>query len=78
MTAVMQGPRRVLASVDDAAERLGLGCGMTVTHAQSLVPDLHVVNATPTEDEAALLRLAAVVREILATRYTCPTGWNLY
>jgi protein ImuB len=58
VTAVMQGPRRILASVDDAAERLGLGCGMTVTHAQSLVPDLHVVNATPGEDDAALLRLA--------------------
>ena len=54
----MQGQRRVLASVDDAAARLGLTCGMTVTHAQSLVPDLCVVNATPEEDEAALLRLA--------------------
>jgi protein ImuB len=54
----MQGQRRVVASVDDAAARLGLACGMTVTHAQSLVPDLCVVNATPEEDEAALLRLA--------------------
>ena len=50
----MEGQRRVLASVDEAAERLGLACGMTVTHAQSLVPDLTVVNATPEEDEAAL------------------------
>jgi protein ImuB len=58
VTALMQGQRRVLASVDDAAARLGLTCGMTVTHAQSLVPDLCVVNATPEEDEAALLRLA--------------------
>jgi protein ImuB len=40
VTALMQGQRRVLASVDDAAERLGLACGMTVTHAQSLVPDV--------------------------------------
>ena len=54
----MQGQRRVLASVDDAAARLGLTCGMTVTHAQSLVPDLCVVDATPEEDEAALIRLA--------------------
>ena len=46
VTAVMQGPRRMLASIDDAAERLGLRFEMTVTHAQSLVPDLHVVNAT--------------------------------
>jgi protein ImuB len=58
VTALMQGQRRVLVSVDDAAERLGLACGMTVTHAQSLVADLCVVNATPEEDEAALLRLA--------------------
>ncbi len=54
----MQGPRRVIASVDDAAARLGLSDGMTVTHAQSLVPDLCVLNATPAEDEAALVRLA--------------------
>jgi nucleotidyltransferase/DNA polymerase involved in DNA repair len=58
VTALMHGQRRILASVDDAAARLGLTCGMTVTHAQSLVPDLCVVNATPEEDEAALLRLA--------------------
>ena len=36
----------------------GLACGMTVTHAQSLIPDLTVVEATPEEDEAALFRLA--------------------
>jgi protein ImuB len=58
VTALMQGQRRVLASVDDAAAHAGLACGMTVTHAQSLVPDLCVVNGTPEEDEAALLRLA--------------------
>ena len=58
MTAIMQGQRRVLASVDEAAERLGLARGMTVTHAQSLIPDLPVVNATMEEDEAGLLRLA--------------------
>jgi protein ImuB len=58
VTAVMQGQRRVLASVDEAAERLGLAFGMTVTHAQSLVPALLVVNATPDEDQAALQRLA--------------------
>src|SRR4051794_31627963 len=58
VTAVMQGSRRLLASVDEAAERLGLRCGMTVTHAQSLVPELHVAGATPHEDEAGLMRLA--------------------
>jgi protein ImuB len=58
VTAMMQGQRRMLAAVDNAAIQLGLSCGMTVTHAQSLVPDLCIVNATPQEDEAALLRLA--------------------
>ena len=54
----MQGPRRVLASVDEAAEGLGLRCGMTVTHAQSLVPDLALIDATLEADEKALIRLA--------------------
>ena len=54
----MQGPRRVLASVDEAAEGLGLRCGMTVTHAQSLVPDLALFDATLEADEKALIRLA--------------------
>lgn len=54
----MQGPRRIIASADATARRLGLSGGMTVTHAQSLVPGLVVVNATPDEDDAALDRLA--------------------
>jgi protein ImuB len=58
VTAIMQGPRRLLASVDEVAEALGLRCGMTVTHAQSLVPDLCVIDATPDKDEDALIRLA--------------------
>jgi protein ImuB len=58
VTAIMQGQRRVVASVDAASARLGLRCGMTVTHAQSLVPDLTVIDAAPEEDEAALHRLA--------------------
>ena len=41
-----------------AAAQLDLSCGMTVTHAQSLIPDLTVIDATPEEDEAALIRLA--------------------
>jgi protein ImuB len=48
----------VTASVDEAAHRLGLSSGMTVTHAQSLVPDLHVVDAKPEDDNEALVRLA--------------------
>lgn len=54
----MQGQRRVIASVDASAEKLGLRAGMTVTHAQSLVPDLFVADATPNDDEASLWRLA--------------------
>jgi protein ImuB len=58
VTATLQGQRRVLASVDETAQRLGLSRGMTVTHAQSLVPDLAVMDATPEHDEAALHRLS--------------------
>jgi nucleotidyltransferase/DNA polymerase involved in DNA repair len=55
--AIMQGARRVIASVDQTAARLELEPGMTVTHAQSLIPDLEVIDAMPEEDEAALIRL---------------------
>lgn len=55
--ALQEGSRRVLASVDDAARKLKLAPGMSLAHAQSLVPDLIVENATPAEDEAALARL---------------------
>jgi protein ImuB len=58
VTAIMQGQKRVLASVDAAAEKLGLHRGMTMTHAQSLVPDLQIVEATPEKDDAALIRVA--------------------
>jgi protein ImuB len=58
VTVMNEGQRRVLASVDRAAAKLGLACGMTLTHADALVPGLVSVNATPGEDEAALVRLA--------------------
>ncbi|MEA2822985.1 MAG: protein ImuB [Bradyrhizobium sp.] len=58
MTVAAQGQRRVLASIDQTAERLGLSRGMTVTRAQSLLPDLVVMDATPEEDAAALHRLS--------------------
>jgi protein ImuB len=58
VTAIMQNQRRILASVDDVARKAGLSGGMTVTHAQSLVPDLCVMNATPQADDDALVRLA--------------------
>ncbi|MGY3146376.1 nucleotidyltransferase/DNA polymerase involved in DNA repair [Bradyrhizobium sp. USDA 3397] len=47
VTATMEGQRRILAAADEAARRAGLSVGMTVTHAQTLLPDLCVVNATP-------------------------------
>ncbi|SEE65172.1 protein ImuB [Rhizobiales bacterium GAS188] len=60
-----EGNRRVLAAVDDAARGAGLRIGMTVAHAQSLVPDLHLVDATPAEDADSLERLA-----LWCTRYS--------
>src|SRR3954447_5765066 len=65
VTAIQEGNRRILASVDDAARKLKLACGMTVAHAQTLVPDLIVEDAEPEEDEAALSRLA-----LWCTRYS--------
>ncbi|ACL60002.1 conserved hypothetical protein [Methylobacterium nodulans ORS 2060] len=58
MTATTEGPRRVLASVDAAARRLGLRPGMPVAQAQGMVVDLAVVEADPEGDRAGLARLA--------------------
>jgi protein ImuB len=65
VTAIQESNRRILTSVDDAALKLKLACGMTVAHAQTLVPDLIVEEAKPEEDEAALWRLA-----LWCTRYS--------
>jgi protein ImuB len=58
VTVAAQGQRRVLVSVDETAERLGLSRCMTVTHAQSLIPGLIMMDATPEADDAALHRLS--------------------
>jgi protein ImuB len=58
ITAMQDGNQRVIAAVDEAARRLKLRPGMTIAHAQSLVPGLHIHDAMPHEDEAALARLA--------------------
>jgi len=63
--AMQEGNRRVLTSVDDAARKLKLACGMTVAHAQTLVPNLIVESAKPDEDEAGLARLG-----LWCTRYS--------
>jgi protein ImuB len=62
--AARQGQQRMLTSADQAAERAGLARGMTVTHAQSLVASVTVVEATPEEDAKALTKLA-----LWCTRY---------
>ncbi|TLU70862.1 Y-family DNA polymerase [Lichenicoccus roseus] len=53
------GRRMVIAAADQAARALGLCAGMPLAHAQAMVPDLAVLDATPAEDAEALARLAA-------------------
>jgi protein ImuB len=65
ITAMQVGNQRVIAAVDEAARRLKLRAGMTIAHAQSLVPNLHIHDAMPFEDEAGLVRLA-----LWCTRYS--------
>ncbi|MCJ2079893.1 hypothetical protein MKK49_01205 [Methylobacterium sp. J-090] len=48
----------MIASICRAAREAGLRAGMTLTHAQALIPDLVVVDARPDEDAEALARLA--------------------
>src|SRR5215216_6417869 len=52
------GPRRVIVAADKAAQALALRAGLTVAHAQALVPELHVAEATPQADDEGLTRLA--------------------
>ncbi len=53
------GRRMVIAAADQPARALGLCAGMPLAHAQAMVPDLLVMDATPAEDAEALARLAA-------------------
>mgnify|MGYP001354239870 CR=1 FL=1 len=57
MTVITDGSRRLIGGVDQTAHALGLRTGQTLAHAQALVPDLHILDATPEEDEASLLKL---------------------
>ncbi|WP_414471010.1 DUF6504 family protein [Microvirga sp. M2] len=52
------GSRRLIRSACAAAQEAGLHVGMPLAQAQALVPDLHVVEAAPDEDEASLRDLA--------------------
>lgn len=65
VTLAQDGNRRLIATVDEAARQQGLRPGMTAGHAQSLIPDLVLVDATPDDDEAALTQLA-----LWCTRYS--------
>lgn len=52
------GSRHVIRAACAAAQDIGLHSGMALAQAQALVPNLHVVDATPEEDEASLRELA--------------------
>ncbi|WP_134497317.1 Y-family DNA polymerase [Microvirga pakistanensis] len=52
------GSRRVVRAACAAAQEAGLHVGMALAQAQALVPNLHVVEANPDEDEASLRELA--------------------
>jgi protein ImuB len=65
VTALRDGQRRLLASVDAGAQRFGLRPGLTVAHAQALVPNLVVADADPDGDAEALQKLA-----VWALRYS--------
>ena len=58
VTAIQIGQRRLLAAVDARAQEIGLRPGLTVAHAQALVPDLLVADADPDGDAEALQKLA--------------------
>lgn len=58
MTVSTAGSRRIIASACQTARRLGLIEGMTVAQAQTLVPELHVMDADPEEEAKSLLELA--------------------
>ncbi|MDT7953133.1 MAG: DNA polymerase Y family protein [Acetobacteraceae bacterium] len=58
ITAWQDGNRRVIEAVDPAAAAAGLRPAMAVAHAMAVVPNLHVLEADPADDEAALERLA--------------------
>lgn len=58
VTALPDHGRRVIAAANEAARRLGVTSGLTVTRARSLAPELVVVDADPDGDLAGLRRLA--------------------
>jgi len=58
VTVIAEGSRRIIAAADEAAKKAGLKAGQTIAYAQALIHGLHIRDATPEEDRAALTRLA--------------------
>lgn len=58
VTVMTEGSRRLIGAADQAAHALGLCAGQTIAHAQAMVPNLHIIDAMPQEDEASLTELA--------------------
>ena len=58
MTVHNVGSRRVVRAACAAAQELSLHVGMALAQAQAQIPNLHVAEATPDEDEASLRELA--------------------
>jgi protein ImuB len=58
VTAVSIGSARRIGCACSKALELGLGPGLPIAQAQARVPNLHVLEAKPEEDRAALERLA--------------------
>ncbi len=54
-----EGAARIIHAADAVARQLGLHPGLPVAQARARVPDLHVLDADPPADRAALDRLAA-------------------
>ena len=50
VVAAREGSKRIIAAVDEAASAFRLRNGLTIAHAQALVPGLHVVEASPAAD----------------------------
>jgi protein ImuB len=58
VTSMHDGRRRVVAAAGAAGRAFGITSGMSLAHAQALVPGLGVVEAEPDADAAALTQLA--------------------
>jgi protein ImuB len=59
VTAGHDGSRRIIAAADPAAIAQGLRPGMTLAHAQAILPGLRVIEARPRADAKHLTRIAA-------------------